>query len=186
MLSIDQLIFALMRIAALGCGLVAGIVFAFSTFVMKALSRLPGGWRIAGMQSINVAVLNRWFMTTFFGPDGIFGSMARSARHMLSDRQHALPDRRPGGDDRVQYTQEQYARSFHANRCEERGYLGRPRRWPDGLEPCSYQSVVQRRSRFLVGQGRGYSASRYWCAFKLKAVSLRTADSLEKSTPSLL
>lgn len=67
MATVDQLLFALTLIAALGCGLVAGIFFAFSTFVMKALARLPGGEGIAAMQSINVAVLNPWFLGAFFG-----------------------------------------------------------------------------------------------------------------------
>lgn len=67
MATVDQLLFALTLFGALGCGLVAGIFFAFSAFVMKALSRLPPGEGIAAMQSINVAVLNSWFMTAFLG-----------------------------------------------------------------------------------------------------------------------
>ena len=31
-------------ISAVGAGVVAGIFFAFSTFVMKALDRLPQAW----------------------------------------------------------------------------------------------------------------------------------------------
>ena len=54
-------------LSALGCGLVAGIFFAFSTFVMRALANLPPAQGIAAMQSINVAVINPWFMTAFFG-----------------------------------------------------------------------------------------------------------------------
>lgn len=54
-------------VSALGSGLVAGIFFAFSNFVMKALARVPLAPGIAAMQSINVAVLNRWFFTAFFG-----------------------------------------------------------------------------------------------------------------------
>src|SRR4249919_1765755 len=61
------LLFTLNLVTALGCGLVAGVFFAFSTFVMKALARLPPGEGIAAMQSINVVVLNPWFMTAFFG-----------------------------------------------------------------------------------------------------------------------
>lgn len=38
---IDGLLFALTLFAALGCRLIAGVFFAFSSFVMKALSRLP-------------------------------------------------------------------------------------------------------------------------------------------------
>jgi uncharacterized membrane protein len=61
------LLFVLTMIAALGCGLIAGVFFAFSAFVMKALSKLPPAQGIAAMQSINVVVINRWFMSAFFG-----------------------------------------------------------------------------------------------------------------------
>ena len=54
-------------VAALGSGLVAGIFFAFSNFVMKALARVPPAQGVAAMQSINVVVLNRWFFAVFFG-----------------------------------------------------------------------------------------------------------------------
>ena len=64
---IDELLFTLTLIAALGCGLVAGIFFAFSTFVMKALARVPSAEGIAAMQSINITVINPWFMGAFFG-----------------------------------------------------------------------------------------------------------------------
>ena len=58
---------ALTLVSALGCGLVAGVFFAFSAFVMKALSRLSPNDGIAAMQSINVAVLNPWFLGAFLG-----------------------------------------------------------------------------------------------------------------------
>jgi uncharacterized membrane protein len=54
-------------LVALGCGLIAGAFFAFSTFVMKALGRLPPAHGLAAMQSINVVVLNPWFLTPFVG-----------------------------------------------------------------------------------------------------------------------
>jgi uncharacterized membrane protein len=54
-------------LAALGSGLVAGIFFAFSNFVMPGLARLPPGQGVAAMQSINVTVLNPLFFTVFFG-----------------------------------------------------------------------------------------------------------------------
>ena len=63
----DEVLRVLILIAALGAGLVAGIFFTFSTFVMKALKRLPPAQGIAAMQSINVVVINPWFMTAFFG-----------------------------------------------------------------------------------------------------------------------
>lgn len=67
MITTDQWLVALTLVSALGCGLVAGVFFAFSTFVMKALSRLPPSDGIAAMQSINIVVLNRWFLGAFFG-----------------------------------------------------------------------------------------------------------------------
>jgi uncharacterized membrane protein len=54
-------------LSALGCGLIAGVFFAFSAFVMKALGKLAPPQGIAAMQSINVVVINRWFLTAFFG-----------------------------------------------------------------------------------------------------------------------
>ena len=54
-------------VAALGCGLIGGVFFAFSAFVMKALARLPAAQGVAAMQSINLVVLNRWFLGAFFG-----------------------------------------------------------------------------------------------------------------------
>lgn len=58
-------------LAALGCGLVAGIFFAFSAFVMAALGQLPPAQGIAAMQAINVAVLNPLFFAVFLGTAAI-------------------------------------------------------------------------------------------------------------------
>lgn len=54
-------------VSALGCGLMAGFFFAFSICVMRALAALPPAQGFAAMQSINVAVINPWFLTPFFG-----------------------------------------------------------------------------------------------------------------------
>ncbi|MEY2858007.1 MAG: hypothetical protein RLZZ74_2319 [Cyanobacteriota bacterium] len=67
MKTFDLLPFALRLLAALGCGLVAGIFFAFSTFVMKALAQLQPKEGIAAMQWINITVINPWFMSVFLG-----------------------------------------------------------------------------------------------------------------------
>ena len=64
---IDRLLFALTIFSALGCGLIAGVFFAFSSFVMNALGRLPSVQGIAAMQSINVVVINPLFMAAFLG-----------------------------------------------------------------------------------------------------------------------
>lgn len=54
-------------ITALGCGLIAGAFFAFSTFVMKALGKLPPNEGLAAMQSINIVVINPIFLGVFVG-----------------------------------------------------------------------------------------------------------------------
>ena len=53
--------------ALLGSALVGGVFFAFSSFIMKALARVPSREGIAAMQSINVVVLNRSFLGLFLG-----------------------------------------------------------------------------------------------------------------------
>ena len=53
--------------AALGSGLAGGVFFAFSSFVMPALRRLPHGQGIAAMQSINRQAPTPVFMTLLFG-----------------------------------------------------------------------------------------------------------------------
>lgn len=64
---LDDLLLALILVAALGCGLMAGVFFAFSAFVMKALARLPPAQGIAAMQSVNVAAITPAFMGALFG-----------------------------------------------------------------------------------------------------------------------
>ncbi|HET9531010.1 MAG TPA: hypothetical protein VFQ92_11700, partial [Blastocatellia bacterium] len=63
----SSFIFVITIVTALGSGLIAGVFFAFSSFVMRALCRLPTREAIAAMKSINVAVLNAWFLGTFLG-----------------------------------------------------------------------------------------------------------------------
>jgi uncharacterized membrane protein len=67
MATVNNLRFPLMLVAILGCGLVAGVFFAFSTFVMPALARLQPRQGIAAMQSINITAINPLFMTAIFG-----------------------------------------------------------------------------------------------------------------------
>ena len=53
--------------ALLGSALIGGVFFAFSSFVMKALARVPSSEGIAAMQSINVVVINPSFLGAFMG-----------------------------------------------------------------------------------------------------------------------
>lgn len=59
--------FAVVLAAALGSGLIAGVFFAFSAFVMPALGRLPAEHGIDAMRSINVTVLTPLFLGVFVG-----------------------------------------------------------------------------------------------------------------------
>ena len=57
-------------VSALGCGLNGGVFFAFSSFVMPALARLPSAQGIAAMHSINALAVTPVFMTALFGTAG--------------------------------------------------------------------------------------------------------------------
>ena len=60
---VNYLLLASNFFATLGCGLMAGLFFAFSNFVMRALCNLSPTKGIATMQSINVTALNPLFLT---------------------------------------------------------------------------------------------------------------------------
>ena len=64
---VDCWLFVLTLVSAVGCGLVGGVFFAFSAFVMKALTRLPPAHGIAAMQSINVEAVTPPLMVPLFG-----------------------------------------------------------------------------------------------------------------------
>ena len=58
---------SLTLVSALGTGLVAGVFFAFSTFVMKGLDRTPAPGGLTAMQAINRAAPTPLFMLALFG-----------------------------------------------------------------------------------------------------------------------
>lgn len=63
----ERLLTILTFVSALGSGLIAGLFFAFSAFVMTALARIPSAQGNAAMQSINIAILNPLFGFVFSG-----------------------------------------------------------------------------------------------------------------------
>jgi uncharacterized membrane protein len=63
----DELLSTLTFAAAISCGATGGVFFAFSSFVMKALSRLPAAQGVAAMQAINLAAVKPLFMALLFG-----------------------------------------------------------------------------------------------------------------------
>ena len=58
-------------IGAVGSGVVAGVFFAFSTFVMSGLRKAPAPAGIAAMQSINRQAPTPAFMLAFLGTTGV-------------------------------------------------------------------------------------------------------------------
>lgn len=77
-------------LAALGAALIAGVFFAFSTFVMAALGRRPPAEGIAAMQEINVVVVRSGFIVVFIATAAV--SLALAAFALLRwNEPRALP-----------------------------------------------------------------------------------------------
>jgi len=66
-MAMDGLLYPLTLVTALGCALIAGVFFAFSSFVMKALARLPPAHGVAAMQAINAGAISFAFMLALLG-----------------------------------------------------------------------------------------------------------------------
>ena len=67
MYSFAQYLPLLTVLATVGCGLMAGLLFAFSNFVMQALVQLPEFHGLVAMQLINTAIINALFLIVFLG-----------------------------------------------------------------------------------------------------------------------
>lgn len=63
----ENLIPALLWFGVIGSGVMAGIYFAFSVFIMSALAVIPQAAGVSAMQSINRVILRSGFMPLFFG-----------------------------------------------------------------------------------------------------------------------
>ena len=70
---------------SIGAAVSGGVLFAFSTFVMKALGRLPAPQAISAMQSINKLAPNPLFMTVLFGTAAACVPLSVSAARNLDD-----------------------------------------------------------------------------------------------------
>ncbi len=67
----NRLITVLSILGLLGSCSIGGVFFAFSSFVMRALGRLPAEHGLAAMQAINVTVINPHFLGAFLGTAAI-------------------------------------------------------------------------------------------------------------------
>ncbi|PAL21419.1 DUF1772 domain-containing protein [Sphingopyxis sp. GW247-27LB] len=63
----DHAITILLWFSVVACGLLAGLYFAFSAFVMTALGRIDTTAGVAAMNSIDAAILRSPFMPLFLG-----------------------------------------------------------------------------------------------------------------------
>ena len=81
----DGLLSVLTLFAALGCGVAAGVFFAFSAFIMRALDRLPAPQAIAAMQAINVAAITPAFMVVLLGTALACGALVVSSLFMWEE-----------------------------------------------------------------------------------------------------
>ncbi len=61
------IITALLWFSAIGCGIAAGLFFAFSTFIMTSLGRIDQSAGISAMNAINVDIVKSLFMPFFLG-----------------------------------------------------------------------------------------------------------------------
>lgn len=75
----DQFIFVVTFLAALGTALLAGNFFAFSAFLMRALGGLSAERGIVAMQAITVAIKWPVFLILFFGTAALCAILAVSA-----------------------------------------------------------------------------------------------------------
>jgi len=63
----DEIYTGVVVAAIVGAGLITGLFFAFSNFVLRALSDLPVDKAMFAMQRINVKIINLMFMLFFLG-----------------------------------------------------------------------------------------------------------------------
>jgi len=75
----DDFIFVVTFLAALGTALLAGNFFAFSAFLMRALGGLSAERGIVAMQAITVAIKWPVFLILFFGTAALCAVLAGSA-----------------------------------------------------------------------------------------------------------
>src|SRR4029450_1066369 len=61
------LVTGLLWFSAIGCGVMAGLYFAFSTFIMTALGRIDTAAGISAMNAINAVIVQSLFMPVFLG-----------------------------------------------------------------------------------------------------------------------
>jgi uncharacterized membrane protein len=72
----DSVITFSLIVATTGAGLMAGVYFAFSGFIMRALDQLGAARAADAMNAINDVILRSWFMPLFFGTTLLYAILA--------------------------------------------------------------------------------------------------------------
>src|SRR5262245_3917038 len=91
----ERLLSVITLVAAIGSGVVGGVFFGFSGFVMRALDRLRPAQGIAAMQSINVVAVRPPLMTALFGT--ALACLGLVASSLMRWREPVAPLRLAGG-----------------------------------------------------------------------------------------
>ena len=81
----DRLMFTSTFLAALGAGLMAGVFFAFSGFILAALGRIAPETGIAAMQSLTSTIKNPLFFSLFFGTAALSALLGLAAPFRWSE-----------------------------------------------------------------------------------------------------
>ena len=76
---LDSIVSLALTVAALGAGLMAGVYFAFSAFIMRAFDRLGAARAADAMNAINEVILRSWFMALFYGSTLLYAILAAVA-----------------------------------------------------------------------------------------------------------
>jgi len=64
---VEIVVRGLLWFSAIGCGLIGGLYFAFSTFILQAFDRLGAERGAQAMNAINVEIVRSLFMPVFLG-----------------------------------------------------------------------------------------------------------------------
>ena len=76
---LQMLVTGLLWFSAIGCGLLAGLYFAFSAFIMTALGRIGQAAGVAAMNAINVAIVQSLFLPIFLATTTASAALAAIA-----------------------------------------------------------------------------------------------------------
>jgi uncharacterized membrane protein len=76
MIMLQMLMTGLLWFSAVGCGLLAGLYFALSAFIMTALGRIGQAAGIAAMNAINIAIVQSLFMPIFLATTAASAALA--------------------------------------------------------------------------------------------------------------